>query len=142
MKLLYAIDIRDEALWHLDDVARWADRLGATVDFLYVNPVGDYVPYISDPVLIHALEVELDRAKALDLEKVEEALSHLPEARRGTAKVVVGEPAPTIAAEADGYDAVVLATRGRRGLKRLWLGSVAERVLRLHHGTSIVLHPG
>lgn len=48
-------------------------------------------------------------------------------------KVSVGPAARTIAAEAEAYQAslLVLATRGRGGLARLVVGSVAEAVLRL-----------
>ncbi|HEV7216887.1 MAG TPA: universal stress protein, partial [Chloroflexota bacterium] len=48
-------------------------------------------------------------------------------------KVSIGSAARTIAAEAETYhaDLLVLATRGRGGLARLVLGSVAEAVLRL-----------
>ena len=141
MRLLYAIDIRDEALWHLDEVDRWATRLDAKIDMIYVNPVGDYAPYVVDPALSRALELELSKAKKIDTEHLETAMSRLPEAHRGETKVVVGDAAVQIAEAGENYDAIVIATRGRRGLQRLWLGSVAEKVLRLHHGSTIVLHP-
>ena len=46
--------------------------------------------------------------------------------------VVVGLPAESIleAQERLGADLLVMATHGRRGLKRLVLGSVAEKVVR------------
>lgn len=141
MRLLYAIDIRDEALWHLDEVDRWATRLNATVDMIYVNPVGDYAPYVVDPALSRALELELEKAKRIDTTALNKAMEHLPEAHRGEVKVVVGDAAVQISEAGQDYDAVVIATRGRKGLSRLWLGSVAEKVLRTHHGTTIVLHP-
>jgi universal stress protein A len=44
----------------------------------------------------------------------------------------VGEPAAAIldAAEAGGFDLVVVATHGRTGIAHMLLGSVAERVVR------------
>ena len=140
MKLLYAIDIRDDALWHLDEVNKWAERLDATVDFIYVNAFGDYAPYVLDPELNRALKVGIDKARKADHKEVSRAMNRLPEARRGVIHITSGDAAERIAEAAQDYDAVLLATRANQGIRRLWLGSVAERVLRLHKGTSIVMH--
>lgn len=72
-----------------------------------------------------------ERKKALAyLERVAEPLR-----RKGVfvdTQVAVGTPAARIAERAgrEGYDLVALASRRRRGLKRIVLGSVAEEVLR------------
>ena len=49
--------------------------------------------------------------------------------------VVIGDPGREIAALAEraGADLIVLTSHGRTGLKRLLIGSVAERVIRLAH---------
>jgi nucleotide-binding universal stress UspA family protein len=48
-----------------------------------------------------------------------------------TVKVVLDEtPASAILHEAEGMDMVALETHGRGGLKRLWLGSVADKIVR------------
>jgi nucleotide-binding universal stress UspA family protein len=49
-----------------------------------------------------------------------------------TTAIVEGAPGPAIlqAAEAGGFDAIVMGTHGRTGLSHLVLGSVAERVVR------------
>ncbi len=51
-------------------------------------------------------------------------------------RVVLNEkPAAAILHEADaGYDLIALETHGFSGLKRLWLGSVADKVIRGSHG--------
>lgn len=139
MKLLYAIDIRDSALWHLDDVANWAQRLRATVDLMYVNPFGDYTAYVLDPALAKALDTGVAKANERDIAQVRAALDTLPEAVRGKPIVVGGDAATEIASHGADYDAVIVCTRGAQGLKRIWLGNIAERVLRLHHGTTIVI---
>ena len=55
--------------------------------------------------------------------------------------VVVGEPAHEIADFATSVDAdvIVLPSHGRTGFKRLLIGSVAERVVRLAHCPVLVL---
>lgn len=141
MRLLYAIDIRDEQLWHLDQVESWARKLGGTVDLLYVNPFGDYAPYTIDPTLTRVLHLEMEKARAADERGLHRALERLPPDLRGTTRVVAGDPAPAIAEAAADYDVLLVSTRGRTGLARMWLGSVAERLLRLRHGSTVVLHP-
>lgn len=141
MRMLYAIDIRDEKLWHLDQVESWARKLGAKVDLLYVNPFGDYAPYTIDPTLTRVLHLEMEKARAADERALARALARLPEDLQGETKVIAGDPAPAIAEAGAGYDVLLVSTRGRTGLARMWLGSVAERVLRLHHGSTVVLHP-
>ena len=55
--------------------------------------------------------------------------------------VVIGDPGHEITtlAERAGADLIVLNSHGRTGLKRLLIGSVAERVIRLAHCPVLVL---
>jgi nucleotide-binding universal stress UspA family protein len=46
-------------------------------------------------------------------------------------KVLSGQPAETIAKLADDYDIIVMGTLGRTGMKKLFAGSVAEKVVKL-----------
>ena len=56
-------------------------------------------------------------------------------------KVLFGDPGQNIVQFAEDIDAnvIVMPSHGRSGLKRLMLGSVAERVLRLAHCPVVVL---
>ena len=56
-------------------------------------------------------------------------------------KVLVGDPGHSIAdyAQDIGADLIVLPSHGRTGLKRMLIGSVAERVVRLAHCPVVVL---
>ena len=53
-------------------------------------------------------------------------------APRVQTRLLVGPAAPEIVelAAQGGFDLIVMGTRGRRGLSRLFMGSVAERVVR------------
>jgi nucleotide-binding universal stress UspA family protein len=82
--------------------------------------------------------------------KEAEALKALDKvARRSFGKVktdsvvLCGDPAEGILSEARKNDigAIVMATHGRRGLKHLLLGSVAERVVREAHCPVIAIPP-
>lgn len=56
-------------------------------------------------------------------------------------KVLVGDPGHSVAdyAQENGADLIVLPSHGRTGLKRMLIGSVAERVVRLAHCPVLVL---
>ena len=62
-------------------------------------------------------------------------------AKRVSSRVILGEPAEAIIEAAREADLVVIATRGRKGLARALLGSVAEKVVRFSEGPVLVL-PG
>jgi nucleotide-binding universal stress UspA family protein len=59
-----------------------------------------------------------------------------------THKVLVGEAASTILdlADAGKYDLIVMGTHGRRGLPRLLLGSVAQKIVARAHCPVVTLH--
>lgn len=54
-------------------------------------------------------------------------------------RVVRGSPVDAILAAADGDTLVVIASHGRGGLSRLFLGSVADKVMRLSDGPVLVV---
>jgi nucleotide-binding universal stress UspA family protein len=56
--------------------------------------------------------------------------------------VIEGPPADVILGQAAAADLVVMGTHGLRGMRRWWLGSVAERVLRETTAPLLVLHAG
>lgn len=59
-----------------------------------------------------------------------------------TSKVLVGEAGSTILdlAEQGKYDLIIMGTHGRRGLPRLLLGSVAQKVVSRAHCPVLTLH--
>jgi nucleotide-binding universal stress UspA family protein len=59
-----------------------------------------------------------------------------------THQLEVGEPGASIlrVAESGGFDLIVMGTHGRRGLPRLLLGSVAQKVIARAHCPVLTLH--
>ncbi|HEX8535933.1 MAG TPA: universal stress protein [Cystobacter sp.] len=59
-----------------------------------------------------------------------------------TQRLEVGEPASATlrVAETGGFDLIVMGTHGRRGLPRLLLGSVAQKVIARAHCPVLTLH--
>lgn len=99
-------------------------------------------PYFS-PEQHRRLEAEAraarETATRLVAETVAPQVGFLPEAR-----IEEGHPADAIArcAAACDADLVVLGTHGRRGVRRLWLGSVAESVLHDADRPVLIAHQG
>jgi len=113
-----------EALHHAGELAHWAD---ATIHVLNVADTA------RDSVTV----VEGDTVDVLvrkGEETVEEAAATLDTLGvTYETDVVQGDPAAVIAdyAEQYGHDLIVMPTHGREGISRFFIGSVAEKVVRL-----------
>jgi len=110
----------------LELAAAFAQEIGGTLQIVHTYAVPFYVYPGFDPVLAGQLDVELARSATRTVEALAEQFSA---ARH---HVRAGEPGRTILEVAKEVQpaAVVMGTHGRRGLGRLFLGSVAEWVLR------------
>lgn len=128
-RILCPVDVLDpEERGVLEYASRLADALGAELHALHVYDVPGFV----DPgPEIAAVQAFAERALSEQRERFAELIAHLP---GGFAEphLVPGSPSRRIPEEADrlGAGLVVMGTHARRGLRRLALGSVAERVAR------------
>jgi nucleotide-binding universal stress UspA family protein len=120
VKILAAIDLREDYTWMIKQTADWAERLDATIDLIYVSQH----PKLS---LDQASRSEHDR------KRLESLLAFAPRQHRGTCILSSGTPAAAIVAQSKGYGLLVVATHGRTGVGRVVMGSVAESVVRLPH---------
>ncbi len=132
MKLLLAIDIHAKRTLTFEDAATWATRLGATLDLVYINAFGSNLE----------VKEEADRNNAAAEASLRELISKLPEANRGRVHLLTGDPAEMVCQLAPSFDAVLVATHGRTGLAHLWMGSVAEQIVRRAPVPVIVLRLG
>jgi len=57
------------------------------------------------------------------------------------AKVVIGDTVDTILTEAKSYDMIIIGTHGYRGLEKILMGSVAERVVKNSPCPVLVYNP-
>ncbi len=126
-KILCPVDFDENALSALDTAIELAREHSGIVHLFHV--VAAPMETIGQP-----LEFEPFRAAA---EPTKQRLEEIAKERIGDRAqydviVVAGDPATEILREAGGpeVDVVVMATHGRTGLRRLVLGSVAERVVR------------
>lgn len=105
-----------------------ASRFGSKVTALCVFDVGSYGNI--------AQTYGLGDEREYMIKACESALKYVIE-RGGelgvevTPKIIAGHPAETIVEETSHYDLVVCGTLGKTGMKRMLLGSVAEKVVRM-----------
>lgn len=142
--VLAAVDFSDGSRVALEQAARLAEVYGARLHLIHVAeevPVPAF--YDAGLVSVYAYspgfnERALDHLQAFTKEVVGETLDS-PVAYH----VETGSPAARIVktVEETGADLVVVGTRGLTGLRRLLLGSVAERVLRLASVPVLVARP-
>lgn len=146
-KVLCPVDLSEFSLEALLLAVKVAGSSGATLDILHVihNPFDEiYMTEItgSDPALMESYATELqrrakilrateDHAEVLLKQFSHGAVQQLP-SPRVRYHVRKGDPFENILNGAEEYrtDLIVLATHGRTGLKRLVIGSVAEKLVR------------
>lgn len=142
MRVLVAVDLAAEPQAVADRAGRWAARLGARLDVVYADDTPAVATYVTDPTLTAIVLREEQRLREQHQQRVSAVLEALPADVRGDVHVVGGPPAEAIVAKADGYDLLIVATHGREGLAHLWLGSVAERIVRTSPVPVLVLRLG
>jgi nucleotide-binding universal stress UspA family protein len=132
LRALCAVDLEDgDVRSTLARAGGWLTRLGARGDLLYVDPLAPVVPADATPELERLLEAARDRRDGSLAQRLTALQATWPAALRGQARVTRdGRLAEAIVAGASGYDLVLLGTRGLQGVERVWLGSVAEKVVR------------
>lgn len=131
-KIVVPIDCSDESLAAVDVAL---DIAGNASNLTVVHVLPDHHEH-------DLLADAIDHAKRRGL--VEEALRRRfddPQHRLLNVEVTFGDPGHRIAEVAELRHAklIVMPSRGRAGIKRLLIGSVAERVVRLAHCPVLVL---
>lgn len=142
-KILVASDFSESSEHALEMAIEMAHRETATLTLLNVCGVPAYADAVGAGFVSPAPELFADLLAGAEgrLAKVKRQL-----AARGIpieTAVVEGEPSEMIPrfAEARGHDLIVVGSHGRRGFKRLFLGSVAEHVVRAATMPVLVVHP-
>ena len=131
MKTLVAINLDAHAEIVLAQAVRWATAMSATLDVVYVDEYNYNGAIIRDPAVRKIVLDQWEKLKASNSHALEELFNAVPAEVRGTLFHRNGRAAEEIVLQAEsGYDAVLIATHGRTGLPHLFLGSVAEKVMR------------
>lgn len=132
-KILVPTDFSKYSDYALQYAASLARDFGAELFLLHVVPEGDLRTMYDYPPDF-PLEQILNDQKKLAEQQFEQIVRD--EAKRGlkvTPLVYSGKAHEEIVNTANNYgvDLIVIATHGRTGLTHVWMGSVAEKVVRL-----------
>ena len=137
-EIVAPIDLEEQTEKVVEYAAYMAQRLSANLTLLHVvellRPIGDMV--LGSTTVEDYNKNRLAYAK----EKVEKILADYPECK---GVVVTGEIVDEIIefAEQKGANLVIIGTHGSKGLEKLLLGSVAERVVKYSHCPTLVMNP-
>jgi nucleotide-binding universal stress UspA family protein len=131
-KILVPVDFSPYSTFALRSAADIACRFSGSVTILHVH---DPMPY-AFPGDLQPFSQEQQGQLRAEIEKELAALRVRAETGGASSVetlVVEGSPADEISrcAERGAFDLIVIGTHGRRGVQRMLLGSVAERVARL-----------
>ena len=123
--ILCPVDFDENSLASLDAAIELAEHFGSSIILLYVLPMILTYGEASPAALLRDQDADA-QAKLADIEKQKlGGVKH--EAVVYTGDII----ASILQAQADYHpDLLVMATHGRRGLSRMFLGSVAEAVVR------------
>ena len=117
-------------------------RYGATVHLLRAVQLDDPVDEARESVNYRLAEMEIENTRRLNEGRLGRAESYLEEVRsrlteagvkvHESVNIVQGEPSSKIVeyAESNGIDLIAMSTHGYGGLKRLLVGSIADKVAR------------
>ena len=125
-RILCPVDFDDNSMQALDTAANLARESDGTVYLLHVVPM--IIAPTGMPVYVDLYRGQEEAARSKLLDIAHKRLAGV----KYELLLHTGEPAGTIlnAEKKTDADVVVMATHGRRGFKRFFLGSIAELVLR------------
>ncbi|MCJ7682389.1 MAG: universal stress protein, partial [Candidatus Aminicenantes bacterium] len=129
-KILWATDFSGESLDSLSYAKMFADTFKANLSAIHVAP--DFSPALYDTA--HVIQGELTRRVAAFKEEAREKLEDIQKARGISFDIILseGNAAKKIieTAEEIGADLIVMGSKGLTGIEKLFIGSVANHVIR------------
>ena len=134
-RILAPTDFGDAAMHAADVACAFAERDGGSVTLVHAWLAP---PTYSEGFTWAGEGLEEAAQKALD-EEIARLHTRFP---RVAGVLTMGDPWDIVLHVADeqNADLIVMGTHGRRGLPRLWLGSVAERVVRMSKTPVLTVH--
>lgn len=133
-RILFATDFSEPSAIALTEAARLAIAEDAELIVVHVFDPAPFTPPVAIPSVggfEDRIAREIEESVLAELERLRKgALADVPKVRimalrHGSPSVAVGE-----AAEEHDVDLIVVGTHGRTGLKRMLIGSVAEKIVR------------
>ncbi|MFZ0890421.1 MAG: universal stress protein [Candidatus Binataceae bacterium] len=125
-RILSPVDFDENSMAALDSAVQVARQNDGTIFMMHVVPI--IIPPTGMPIYVDLYKGQEDTAR----EKLREIAQKRLAGVKYELLTRIGEPAATILKTARklATDVIVMATHGRRGFSRVFLGSVAEMVVR------------
>lgn len=140
-KIVCALDLSDLCSRVVEYAVTMAKTFGADITVVYVTPsLHQYTALEIQPKAIEMFVGELSAGAEKNMEKaMEEHFAGV----KAEARVVPGNPAEEIinTAESVNADLIVMGTHGRKGVKLIVFGSVAEKVVKNSKIPVLTVHP-
>jgi nucleotide-binding universal stress UspA family protein len=141
-KILFPIDFSECSAQVFPNALQMAETFGAKLYLLFVARDISYLTTI-DVARDLLMNTVAEVAKAGEKQMEAFCNKNLKEFSNYETKVVMGNPADEILKYADnqGIDLIIMGTHGRKGLKRTFMGSVADHVIKLAAVPVLTVNP-
>ena len=140
-KILFPVDLSEVSPKIAPYVGEMAAKFDAEIHLLFVARIlqhftSIYVPHPS----IKNFEAEVVKEEK---KKLQEFVQEQFEGGPCKAHVILGDPAEEILhyAQAEGIDLIIMGTHGRKGIERIFFGSVAEQVVKKSQVPVLTVNP-
>ncbi len=133
-KILVPVDFSELSPAVIQAAVEIGEIRNAEVDVLHVAKESNYLPYYGEdfaPPKISLSSLKEDARVALE-SQFEDLVRKVSTRAKVKTTMVWGDPVKEIIkiSESGDFDLIVMATHGRKGLSRLFIGSVTEEVIR------------
>lgn len=138
-KILVAVDGSDHALKGVRVAAEMARPAGARLELAYVSPPNLLPPDVYAEMVAR---IEAEEKKFADQILSRAAAEAKAAGVESESIMLTGSPAEALNERADLIDAsmIVVGSRGQGAVKRVLLGSVADRLVHVAHRSVLVVH--
>ena len=141
-KILFPVDLSEVSSKIVPWVHNVVEKYDAEIHLLFVARTFQYYSYgYVDPKSIVSIEGELIKGGEKKMENF--ANTYFAEYPACKTQVVLGDPVDEILnyISKEGIDLVTMGTHGRKGLKHVLLGSVADRVIKMSPVPVLTINP-
>jgi nucleotide-binding universal stress UspA family protein len=142
-RILVPVDLMEGSRAILDYAVQLARPFNASIEVMHA---WEPPQYVAPDLLVAAPGWNPQSLEKTALEAARKELDSLIGSLNApvpiTHRLEVGEPAAAVlrVSEAGGFDMIIMGTHGRRGLPRLLLGSVAQKIIARAHCPVLTLH--